>query len=188
MNRFNPEQLPANLPVPEDDGASSHLIGKPLPDVTLTSTSGAPVNLSNKAGWLVIYCYPLTGKPGMSLPDQWDSIPGARGCTPQACAFRDHHAELSALDATVFAISTQTSSYQLEMASRLHLNFEVLSDADLQFSSALNLPMMQVSDMTLNRRLTMICNESTIRQVHYPVFPPDQDAARVVEWLREHHQ
>jgi len=186
MSRLNLEQLPANLPVPEDDGASAHLIGKSLPDVALTSTSGASINLSHKAGWLVIYCYPLTGKPGIPLPDHWDSIPGARGCTPQACAFRDHHAELLELDASVFAISTQTCSYQQEMASRLHLNFEVLSDADLEFSSALNLPMMQIADMTLNRRLTMICNQGIIRQVHYPVFPPDRDAARVIEWLRQH--
>lgn len=133
--------LPESLPVPTDDGKASHLVGMKLPAVSLPSTSGGLVNLSLTVGWSVIYCYPMTGRPDMPLPDGWDEIPGARGCTPQSCAFRDHHAEIGKLGARVFGISTQTTDYQKEMVTRLHLPFEVLSDNALQFSTELSLPL-----------------------------------------------
>ncbi len=135
----------------------------------------------------MIYCYPMTGKPGAPLPEGWDDIPGARGCTPQACAFRDHHAAISNLGASVFGLSTQSSEYQREMAERLHLPFDVLSDARLDFSSALQLPTIQVAGMTLIKRLTLISYSSIIRHVHYPVFPPQEDPDRVISWLEEQH-
>lgn len=179
--------LPAGLPVPEDDGAASHLTGRQLPAIALPGTSGKSIDLSRLQGWTVIYCYPMTGKPGAPLPEGWDDIPGARGCTPQACAFRDHHAAISKLGASVFGLSTQSSEYQREMAERLHLPFDVLSDARLDFSSALQLPTIQVAGMTLIKRLTLISHSSIIRHVHYPVFPPQEDSDRVISWLEAQH-
>ena len=170
--------------MPVNDGKASHLIGMKLPSIELPSTSGVAVNLSLLSGWSVIYCYPMTGRPDVPLPEGWDEIPGARGCTPQSCAFRDHHAELRNLGVSVFGLSTQTTLYQSEMASRLHLPFDVLSDSALQLYSALSLPIMTVDKMTLLKRLTMICNSSIIRHIHYPVFPPQEDANHVIEWLR----
>jgi len=133
----------------------------------------------------VIYCYPMTGKPGIPLPEGWDDIPGARGCTPQSCAFRDHHAELSALGADVFGLSTQNTDYQKEMAERLHLPFLVLSDADFVFCQAMRLPTFEVNGMRLLKRVTMIADKGTIMRVHYPVFPSNSDAAWVISQLSE---
>lgn len=178
-------ELPPGLPIPEDDGLSAHLIGQRLPDLVLTATSGTPINLAEVPGWVVIYCYPMTGQPGVALPNGWDNIPGARGCTPQSCAFRDHYAEIRALDAAVFGISTQHSTYQQEMSKRLHLPFAILSDEKLQFADALKVPTMTVAGMTLIKRLTLICHSSVIRHVHYPVFPPQADPERVITWLQE---
>jgi peroxiredoxin len=179
--------LPTDLPVPEDDGACDHLAGMAVPHIVLPSTSGRMVDLGAlPGGRTVIYCYPMTGVPGRSLPEGWDMIPGARGCTPQSCAFRDHHRELAALGTTVFGLSTQTTDYQREMAERLHLPFEVLSDSDLRFAAALGLPTFVVDGMTLIKRLTLIARDGRIEHVFYPVFPPDQSAAQVMAWLEAH--
>jgi len=181
----NPYELPNDLPVPEDDGAADHLHGMRLPLISLASTSGAVVDLTALPGRTVVYCYPMTGKPDRSLPAGWDEIPGARGCTPQSCSFRDHHAELRVLGASVFGLSTQDTDYQREAATRLHLPFALLSDADLAFAGALNLPTFEVDDMILLKRLTLVIDEGWIEKVFYPVFPPDRSAEEVVEWLEE---
>ena len=176
--------LPANLPRPVDDGAASHLVGMRMPRSALPSTSGRSVDLSAlSAPRTVIYCYPRTGVPGEPLPEGWDLIPGARGCTPQTCGFRDHHSELKALRADVFGLSTQTTEYQREMAKRLHLPFEVLSDSEFQFTNALRLPTFEASGMRLLKRLTLIVRDGRIEHVFYPVFPPDQSADQVLGWL-----
>jgi peroxiredoxin len=179
----NPYELPNDLPVPEDDGAADHLHGMRLPLISLASTSGAVVDLTALPGRTVVYCYPMTGKPDRSLPAGWDEIPGARGCTPQSCSFRDHHAELRALGASVFGLSTQDTDYQSEAATRLHLPFALLSDSDLAFAGALDLPTFEVEGMVLLKRLTLIIDEGWIEKVFYPVFPPDRSAEEVVEWL-----
>ena len=131
----------------------------------------------------MIYCYPLTGRPGEALPESWDEIPGARGCTPQACAFHDHHPELAAMGVSVFGLSTQPPDYQREMAERLHLPFPVISDFDLRFARALRLPTFEIAGMSLVKRLTLIVRDGTIEHVFYPVFPPDESASQVVQWL-----
>jgi peroxiredoxin len=176
--------LPANLPRPVDDGASDHLTGVTMPSVRLRSTTGRIVDLSKlTAPRTVIYCYPRTGVPGEPLPDGWDAIPGARGCTPQTCGFRDHFRELSRLGADVFGLSTQTPDYQREMAERLHLPFEILSDENFELCDALRLPTFQASGMRLMKRLTMIVRDGKIEHVFYPVFPPDESADEVIRWL-----
>jgi peroxiredoxin len=176
--------LPPDLPVPADDGAADHLAGARLPALALPSTRGGVVDLSNAGvGKAVFYCYPLTGTPGVPLPTGWNLIPGARGCTPESCAFRDHHAALAALGAQVFGISTQTSADQREFAARIHLPFSLLSDAGLRLARALRLPTFAVDGLTLHRRLTLIADAGTIVKVFYPVFPPDTHAAEVVAWL-----
>lgn len=176
--------LPADLPVPTDDGAARHLEGRYLPALALPATDGRTVQLSTLPGLQVIYIYPMTGRPGVPLPEGWDAIPGARGCTPQSCAFRDHHAELAAHGAGVFGLSTQDSDYQREAAARLHLPFPLLSDAGLALRDALTLPVFEVDGRPLYRRLTLIADAARIVKVFYPVFPPDRNAADVVAWLR----
>jgi len=180
----NLNQLPTDLPVPQDDGACNHLVGMPLPNVALLATDGSMVNLSQLAGRLVIYCYPMTGQPNVPLPEGWDQIPGARGCTPQSCAFRDHYQELQALNANVFGLSVQSTDYQREMATRLHLPFQVLSDEQYQFQKALNLPTFVAAGMTLLKRVTLISHQGRIEAVHYPIFPSDSDPAWVLDYLR----
>lgn len=180
--------LPADLPVPTDDGAAAHLEGRHLPALALPATDGRTVHLSTLPGLQVIYIYPMTGRPGVPLPEGWDAIPGARGCTPQSCAFRDHHAELAALRAGVFGLSTQDSDYQREAATRLHLPFPLLSDGDLVLRDALSLPVFEVDGRLLYRRLTLIADAARIVKVFYPVFPPDRNAADVVDWLRARGQ
>jgi peroxiredoxin len=180
-------ELPADLSRPVDDGACDHLPGLALPQIRLPSTSGRLVDLGALgAGRTVIYCYPRTGRPGEPLPDGWDAIPGARGCTPQACAFRDHHRELAALGADVYGLSTQTTEYQREMAERLHLPFEVLSDAEFALIEALRLPTFEAGGMRLVKRLTLIVRDGRVEHVFYPVFPPDQSAEQVIDWLQRH--
>ena len=181
----NPYELPNDLPVPEDDGAADHLPGMRLPSVPLASTAGETVDLSALSGRTVVYCYPMTGRPGSDLPSGWDEIPGARGCTPQSCSFRDHHAELRSLGASVFGSSTQDTEYQREAATRLHLPFALLSDSDLAFAGALGLPTFEVDGMVLLKRLTLVIDEGWIEKVFYPVFPPDRSAEEVVEWLED---
>jgi peroxiredoxin len=180
----NLNQLPTDLPVPQDDGACNHLVGMPLPNVALLATDGSMVNLSQLAGRLVIYCYPMTGQPNVPLPEGWDQIPGARGCTPQSCAFRDHYQELQALNANVFGLSVQSTDYQREMATRLHLPFQVLSDEQYQFQKALNLPTFVAAGMTLLKRVTFISHLGRIEAVHYPIFPSDSDPAWVLDYLK----
>jgi peroxiredoxin len=157
-----------------------------VPSVQLPSTAGRLVNLGALAApRTVIYCYPRTGVPGEPLPKDWDMIPGARGCTPQACSFRDHHLELANLGVDVFGLSTQTAEYQREMAERLHLPFEVLSDAEFRFCDALRLPSFEVQGMRLLKRLTLIIRNGMIETIFYPVFPPDQSADQVMHWLKQ---
>ena len=180
----NLNQLPTDLPIPQDDGACNHLVGMPLPNVALLATDGSMVNLSQLAGRLVIYCYPMTGQPNVPLPEGWDQIPGARGCTPQSCAFRDHYQELQALNANVFGLSVQSTEYQREMATRLHLPFQVLSDEQYQFQKALNLPTFVAAGMTLLKRVTLISHQGRIEAVHYPIFPSDSDPAWVLDYLK----
>jgi peroxiredoxin len=154
-----------------------------LPPVSLASTSGERIDLSTLAGTTVVYCYALTGRPDRDLPGGWDEIPGARGCTPQSCAFRDHHAELRGLGARVFGLSTQTTMYQSEAATRLHLPFALLSDDNLEFVGTLDLPTFEAEGMTLVKRLTLIIEDGEILKVFYPVFPPGRNAEEVIRWL-----
>jgi peroxiredoxin len=180
----DPTQLPDDLPAPRDDGAARHLIGMPLPDIALAATDGAQVNLSKLTGRTVVYVYPRTGQPGQALPTGWDAIPGARGCTPQTCSFRDHFGELKRLGvAALFGLSTQDSAYQREAAERLHLPFAVLSDAGLKLTRAMRLPTFAVDGMTLLKRMAWVIDNGVIAHVFYPVFPPDRSAAEVVDWL-----
>jgi peroxiredoxin len=176
--------LPPGLPAPVDDGACDHLPGLRLPSIPLPSTAGEAVDLSRLAGTSVVYCYPRTGEPDRELPAGWDEIPGARGCTPQSCAFRDAHGELQSLGARVFGLSTQDTDYQREAAGRLHLPFALLSDAGLAVAHALRLPTFTTSGMELIKRLTLVIDGGRIEKVFYPVFPPDRNAADVVAWLR----
>ena len=183
----DPTYLPPNIPVPQDDGAARHLAGANLPDLALPATSGSVVNLSRLKGRTVVYIYPRTGVPGVDAPPGWDDIPGARGCTPQSCGFRDHFAELKALGvAHLYGLSTQDTGYQREAAERLHLPFAILSDADLKFGRALRLPTFSTSGMTLFKRMALVIDDGVITKAFYPVFPPDKNAAEVVAWLRSY--
>jgi peroxiredoxin len=185
----NPLDLPAGLPVPVDDGAADHLRGMPVPSIALPSTSGRTVDLSALRGRTVVYIYPRTGRPDKEVPKGWDEIPGARGCTPQSCAFRDSYAQFETLGARVFGLSTQTTAYQQEAKSRLHLPFELLSDADLALTRALRLPTFEFAwsfgdqPATLIKRLTLVIRDGRIERVFYPVFPPDKNAEEVHAWL-----
>lgn len=178
-------ELPDDLPIPIDDGKCSHLTDIDLPDLILPSTQGEAVNLSCLSGLTVLYIYPMTGRPGIALPDGWDQIPGARGCTPQACSFRDQQQTFDRLNARVFGISTQSTSDQSEAAERLHLPFALLSDKDLTFAQALALPTMRVEGKIMLKRTTLICQDACIKQVFYPVFPPDENADQVLKWLQQ---
>lgn len=181
----NVYELPLDLPVPLDDGAADHLIGSRLPSLQLATTDGQPVDLASLAGWTVVYCYPRTGRPDQEPPAGWNQIPGARGCTPQSCAFRDHFAEVQRLGARLFGLSTQGTDYQREAVERLRLPFPLLSDARLDFARALRLPIFEVDAMVLIKRLTLIARDGLIEKVFYPVFPPDRNADDVVAWLAD---
>jgi peroxiredoxin len=177
--------LPDNLPVPQDDGAARHLQGYKLPSVPLAATDGSLVDLAKFKGRVVVYVYPRTGRPGEPNLEGWDAIPGARGCTPQSCGFRDHFAELKVLGiAHLFGLSTQDTNYQREAAERLHLPFAILSDHDLALTRGINLPTLEAGGMTLLKRMALIIDDGVIVKVFYPVFPPDQNAAEVIGWLR----
>jgi peroxiredoxin len=176
-------ELPPDLPVPVDDGACTHLLGLSLPSVSLQSTAGYMVDLAGLTGRSVLYCYPRTGRPDQDPPSGWNDIPGARGCTPQSCAFRDYYQTLQQLGARVFGLSTQDSDYQREAVERLHLPFELLSDMELSFARALRLPTFNVEGMTLIKRLTLIICDGRVEKVFYPVFPSDRNASEVIAWL-----
>ena len=178
--------LPDDLPVPEDDGACDHLPGAEVPSVALAGTDGEAYDLASLAGRTVVYAYPWTGRPGEPLLiEDWDLIPGARGCTPETCGFRDHHAEIQAVGARVFGLSTQDTDYQRELAERLDLPFPILSDADLALTNALRLPTFEAAGRTLIKRLTLVIDSGRIEHVFYPVFPPDRHASAVLRWLEE---
>jgi peroxiredoxin len=177
----------SNIPAPTDDGAAAHLTGMKIPPVSLRATNDTAVRLSMIDGRTVVFAYPRTGEPGkIGLVDDWDMIPGARGCTPQACSFRDLFADLKAAGAVhVFGLSTQGNEYQTEMAVRLHLPFPVLSDEALELTHALKLPTMSVAGLTLIKRLVLIIDDARITHLFYPVFPPDRSAGDVLDWLKD---
>lgn len=176
--------LPADLPVPQDDGACAHLTGMRLPPVPLPSTDGGVIDLANLAGRTIVYCYPRTGRPDQEMPPGWNAIPGARGCTPQSCAFRDHYPALrsAGIDA-LYGLSTQDTAYQREAVLRLHLPFALLSDAKRDFARALRLPTFEVAGMMLIKRLTLACRNGVIEKVFYPVFPSDANPQTILRWL-----
>jgi peroxiredoxin len=175
--------LPDGLPAPEDDGAADHLVpGTEMPDLSLPSTAGTEIDL-RQPGTLVLYIYPRTGKPGEPLPPGWDDIPGARGCTPESCAFRDASAEFERLGARVHGLSAQSLADQHEFAERVNLPYAILSDPELELAAALGLPTFEVAGMKLYKRLTLIAREGRIAHAFYPVFPPDRHAADVLAWL-----
>ncbi|MBV9346402.1 MAG: peroxiredoxin [Pseudolabrys sp.] len=185
----NPHALPDNLPVPQDDGGARHLTGATLPDLALPATRGAPVNLSKLKGRTIVYVYPRTGVPGQHNPEGWDMIPGARGCTPQSCAFRDYFTDMKQLGvAQLFGLSTQDTAYQREMAERLHLPFPVLSDENLALTTAMKLPTFVAGGMTLLKRMAWVIDDGVLTKVFYPVFPPDRNAADVLAWLKAQPQ
>jgi len=176
--------LPDDLPVPTDDGACTHLNGIQIPSVSLTSTADRKVDLGSESGIVVAYFYPMTGRPDAPPMIGWNEIPGARGCTPQSCAFRDHHAELRGLGAKVYGVSSQVQAEQKEAVQRLHLPFELLSDNLFELTSALRLPTFEYNSLRLIKRLTLIIENGAIRKVFYPVFPPNENADNVIAWLR----
>jgi peroxiredoxin len=176
--------LPANLPVPIDDGAAEGLVGKTLGSLALPATAGGEVRLADLAAHLLVaYVYPMTGTPGQPLPDGWDDIPGARGCTPQSCAYRDALDEFARLGAAVVGISAQTAAEQADFVAREHIPFPLLSDDGLRLAALLDLPTFEVEGRTFYRRLTFVAAEGRIVKVFYPVFPPDHDAGEVLAWL-----
>jgi peroxiredoxin len=179
----NLTDLPTNLPKPIDDGACDHLQGSKLPTASLLTTDDSEIDFSSINGRLVIYLYPMTGKPNTALPDGWDGIPGARGCTPQSCSFRDHYSELKELNTSVYGLSTQTTTYQKEAANRLHLPFPLVSDNNLKFIESLSIPTFEVDGMTLSKRITLVANNGIIEKVFYPVFPPNENANHVIAYL-----
>jgi peroxiredoxin len=178
-------ELPADLPVPEDDGACAHLQGMMIPPISLDSTSGSLVNLAETRGRTVIYCYPRMGLPDQPVPKNWDAIPGARGCTTQSCSFRDHFQELTKAGARhVFGLSTQDTDYQREAVERIHLPFSLLSDRELHFANALKLPTFDFNSMILIKRLTLVIDDGCVAKVFYPVFPPNESAEQTLQWLK----
>lgn len=184
---FDPNALPEDLPVPVDDGGMTHLAGATLPDVSLPGTHGEEVSLARLPGRIVVYGYPRTGQPGVAPAVGWDQIPGARGCTPQSCGFRDHFAELKELGVGhVLGLSTQDTAYQREAAERLHLPFPILSDEHLVFAKAAGLPTFEVEGQVLLKRFALVVDDGRVAQVFYPVFPPDRNAQDVADWLRAH--
>jgi len=176
----------SKVPAPVDDGAARHLAGAAVPDVALPATDGSTVSLGKLKGRTVVFAYPRTGRPGQpSLAPDWDQVPGARGCTPQSCGFRDHFAELKGLGvARMFGLSTQDTGYQHEAVERLHLPFPVLSDAGLRLARAIGLPTFTIAGMTLHKRMVLVIDDGAITKAFYPVFPPDKNAEEVIAWLR----
>ena len=181
----NATSLPADLPIPEDDGACDHLPGSTVPDVQLATTTGELVSLATLPGMNIVFCYPRTAGPGESVSDDWNAIPGARGCTPESCAFRDLHREFQALNVGVYGLSTQSGEQQAEAKERLHLPHPLLSDRHLGLASAMRLPTFHWRDMTCIRRLTLVIRDGAVEHVIYPVFPPDTHPDTVLSWIRD---
>ncbi len=175
--------MPEDLPVPLDDGACKHLKNMKMPDVSLRATDDQQINLSLLSGWSVIFCYPMTGRPGVAIPNGWVQLPGAPGCTPQACSYREKHSEFKNRSVGVYGISAQTSEAQKEASHRLSLSYPLLSDVDHAFSSALKLPLLKVDGLKLIKRLTLILHDGILEKCFYPVFPPDQNVVEVMDWL-----
>jgi peroxiredoxin len=172
-------ELPDNLPIPTDDGSADHLQGMKLDSILLAATNGAKIDLSKLSGATVVFIYPMTGVPGVALPDGWDDIPGARGCTPQACSYRDNYNELKKHVDNLFGLSVQSSEYQKELKDRVELPYEILSDSEFKFANSLKLPTFEVNSMKLLKRLTLIIKDGLIINKHYPVFPSNKD----VNWV-----
>lgn len=185
MNTRNLLVLPDDLPIPEDDGACAHLEGMNMPAIALAGTSGAKINLGLEVGISVVYFYPMTGRPDAPPMVGWNEIPGARGCTPQSCSFRDHHSDLLNLGAKVYGVSSQSSEDQKEAVQRLHLPFELLSDSSFELAAALRLPTFKYNSLRLIKRLSLVIKNGLIRKVFYPVFPPNENAANVIAWLQD---
>jgi peroxiredoxin len=176
------ENIPDNLPIPENDGACNHLTDLSIPDIILNTTNNEEINIGKLKNYTVIYIYPMTGQPNVALPIGWDTIPGARGCTPQSCSFRDLHDDLKK-NATIYGLSSQTSEYQQEARTRLHLPFELLSDINFLLKQELNLPTFNHEGVERYKRITLIIKDNMIKKVFYPVFPPNQNAADVLDWF-----
>ena len=174
----------STIPAPIDDGGTRHLKGAKLKPLRLAATNGEIVDLSALEGRTIVYAYPRTGRPGIDNPEGWDMIPGARGCTPQSCSFRDHFADLKAQGASyLFGLSTQDPDYQKEAVERLHLPFPLLSDERLELAKGMGLPTFETGGMTLFKRFTLVIDDGVVSHVFYPVFPPDQSASEVLTWL-----
>ena len=183
---MNLSVLPPNLPIPEDDGCCNHLLEKTIPDISLPNQDGIYLKLRRDVSFrIVLYCYPMTGKPGKSLPPNWDDIPGARGCTPQACSFRDHYDDLVKCNAIPIGLSTQLVPEIKEMVTRLHIPYDVVSDGELNFSKLMDLPTFKIKDFVYLKRLTLIIERSIIKKVFYPIFPPDLHINEVLKWLKK---
>ena len=178
------QQIPENLPVPEDDGACDHLTGMTVPEIVLTLTNNEKMNLGVLQGYTVIYVYPMTGQPNKTLPEGWDAIPGARGCTPQSCSFRDLHDDLKKYT-RIFGLSSQDTNYQQEAKTRLHLPFELLSDTNLLLKQKLAVPTFSIEGIERYKRVTLIMRNNVIKKIFYPVFPPDQNAGDVLAWFEQ---
>lgn len=185
MTLHDPHVLPSGLPAPVDDGAADGLEGRAVPALRLASTRGEVELASLAAGLLVCYVYPRTGRPGVPLPPGWDETPGARGCTPQSCAFRDEAAAFAELGASLVGLSAQPLADQLEFAEREHVPYPVASDPELALAAELDLPTFEIAGMRLYRRLTFVARAGLIERVFYPVFPPDRNAADALAWLRQ---
>lgn len=179
-------KLPDNLPAPVDDGACGHLPGMAMPQISLPTTGGGAIDLENLPDRTVIYAYPRTRPADEAARDDWDMIPGARGCTPESCAFRDHYAEFARRGASIYGLSTQPTAFQQEVVDRLHLPFALISDERLELVNALRLPTMTFDGETLIRRLTLVIRNRAVEHVFYPIFPPDRHAAEVRDWLAAH--
>jgi peroxiredoxin len=181
--------LPPDLPAPVDDGACDHLVGFRLPSVRLASTTGGSIDITDATqGWIVIYVYPATAVPGVEMPEGWDAIPGARGCTPQSCSYRDDHARFRDLGVGVYGLSTQSTTEQQEFAAREHIPFPLLSDPGQDMGRSLVLPTFETGGVARYRRVTLVVRANEIIHVRYPVFPPDRDAAETLEWLGPRHE
>ncbi len=175
--------IPLNLPMPIDDGACGHLENAILPDICLLGTDDQEINLSRLTGWNVIFCYPMTGRPGFTIPDGWLQIPGAAGCTPQVCSYRNEISFFRSKGISIFGLSTQTTEIQKEAVKRLELPYPLLSDSNYSLATALNLPFLEVTDLKFIKRLTLIIQNNVIKKCFYPVFPPDKNVNNVIIWL-----